>query len=68
MAVGRGTSSFQQLIGDFGESADYHDRLTAKPALHNADESPDSIGIFHRGTSELHHHHVVAFIESALSL
>src|SRR5580658_11110797 len=61
-------SGFQQLVGDVGQRTDHDHRLRANPAPHDADQPPNGGPIFDRRASKLHHHHVVASVESALSL
>ena len=64
----RGISRLEQLISHSRKGADYHHRLRAQPALHDADDASDGGSILHRRASEFHHHHFVARLKSALSL
>src|ERR1700722_6877725 len=68
MAAGCGLTRLQQLVGDPGEGADYNHWSRVQPAPNDIDHAPESRSILHRSAAELHHYHVIASIESALSL
>jgi hypothetical protein len=64
-ASGR-VSRFQQLIGHSGQRTDHDHRLRAESAPHDTDEPADRGGILYRRAAELHHHQLIASLESAL--
>ena len=67
MAVRRGLLRFQQLVGDSRQRADHDHCLRILSTLYYADETADRGSVFHRRAAELHHHHIVVSLESALS-
>jgi len=61
-------SRIPQLIGDLGQCAHHYYGLRSDPALHDANQPLDGGVVLYRRASELHHHQIVALLESALSL
>jgi hypothetical protein len=68
MSLRSSLSRVQELVGDPRERAHYDHGLRSDSALHDANKPSNGGSILHRRAPELHHHHVVASLKSALSL
>ena len=51
-----------------GHDPVHDDGLRSDSVLHDADKASDGGSILHRRASELHYHHILASLKSALSL
>src|SRR5215467_80158 len=56
LAVARsgGASHLQQLVGDAGHRADYHDRSLRKPVTNDRRNTLDGLGVTDGGAAEFH--------------